>query len=251
MDWDIVFKKFSSLLIVALVISVSSCEDDECLKGSGDSSSETRTFTEEFTAIEVNNNLNVDIYIDGSNFLEVIGGKNVIPHIKSYMAENTLKLENKNSCTFLRGFDQDTKLKLHIKSLASISYKGSGKVIMKDTANVEQFSVVADGGTGSIKLMVNCKKMTVSLRGGLTDIELIGSAELSSIYLSESGWVVSKDFKTERSDIYNESTGDCIVNADSVLYVSIIRSGNIQYLGNPDIHYNKVTGEGLVKPYSP
>jgi seryl-tRNA synthetase len=50
---------------------------------------------------------------------------------------------------------------------------------------------------------------------------------------------------------YSELNVPYIVNADSLLNVSIIRSGNIQYLGSPKIQYNKVIGDGLVKPYSP
>jgi len=239
------------MLIIFCGMGFSSCEDDECLKGSGDFSRETRQITEAFSSIEINDNLNVDIYIDGSNYLEIEGGENVISHVKSYVAEKTLKLENNNSCNFLRNFDQDLKLKLHLKTLSSLYYNGSGTVVMKDTAKVDQFYFFADQGTGSLRLLVKCHRIDASLKGGLTDIELIGDAYTSFIYLSESCVVNSKAFITEVSDIYNESTGDCTVNATVRLNGYILRIGNIVYLGHPDIHYYITTGEGKFMPYSP
>lgn len=238
-------------LYILIPISLSSfaCKDDVCLKGSGDNTIEKRLFDGEIESLNVSNKLNLVIYPDSLNYLELSGGENMLSHIKSEHKGKELILSDRNECRFLRGFDDNVQLKLHLKSLKRITYSGSGNITMKDSLHTENFHFSSENGAGTIKLLINTTEYTeINAINSMCDIHLFGKTNKLNLYNDGTSWVYLKDFKSEEASVENRSTGDCLVFVNQNMKYSIKGIGNIQYKGNPDIIVLAKTGKGRLIP---
>lgn len=233
--------------IISILLLGSGCNNDPCLKGSGDTISEIRDITNEIEIITLFDNLNLDIYIDTLNYIEIEGGENTIAFIETKINGNELVISNKNKCSFLRNFDQDISINIHIASFNTIEYGGSRNIIMHDTLNVENFRFTSTEGAGSIKLLLNCSGTAIIQSiNGFADITLYGKSPHTGYYNDGSGWIFGKSFQNKSASVENRSAGDCIVNADSSLHCILNGIGNIQYIGNPVITVKENNGKGTI-----
>jgi len=238
----------NGLFIIAVVFILGSgCSVDPCLKKSGDIIIENRAFSDEVDNIILSDDLNLDIYIDSLNYVEITGGENVVSSIETEVFERSLKIRNKNKCSFLRNFDQDLSIKLHIGAFSSIDYTGSGAIIMHDTLITDIFRFTSDGGTGSIKLLLKCSKSTIiHTITGFADITLHGNSPHAGYYVTGSSWIYAAEFKNLQSSVESSSTGDAVVNVSDRLVCYLNGIGNIQYIGEPDIEIWEKEGTGRV-----
>src|SRR5690606_26686975 len=133
---------------------------------------------------------NVDIHFDSLNYLELRGGENVISHITSDLNGKELILSDKNECRFLRGFDDNVKLILHLKSLKKITYSGSGNIYMKDSLHSDKFHFSSENGAGTIKLLVHATEYTEIISvNSMCDIHLFGKTNTLNLYNDGTAWV--------------------------------------------------------------
>lgn len=236
-------------IFIWISLSLLSCKDDACLKGSGDNTIEKRLFEGEIESLNVNNKLNVVIYPDSLNYLELSGGKNVLNHIESEQNGKELILSDKNECRFLRGFDNNVQLNLHLKSLNRITYSGSGNITMKDSLHTENFYFSSENGAGTIKLLINATDYAEIITiNSMCDIHIFGKTNKLNLYNDGTSWIYSKEFESEEASVENRSTGDCVVFVNQNMKYSIKGIGNIQYKGKPEIVVLTKTGKGRLIP---
>jgi len=219
---------------ISIFILAIGCDDSPCLKGTGDNITEVREIPDGIDIISLFDNLSLDIYIDSLNYIEISAGENVIEFVETEIIRNTLVLKNNNKCGFLRDFDQDISIGLHITPFNTIEYSGSRNITMHDTLRVDNFRFTSTEGAGSIKILLNCSGTSlVQCINGFADVTLFGKSLHTGFFNDGSGWIYGKAFTNQSAYVRNRSTGDCIVRADSTLKCVLNGIGNIQYVGDP------------------
>jgi len=231
------------------VLLFASCADDPCLKGSGKTFVETRELPDSIITFQVTDNLDVDVYLSDRNYVEIEGGENVVPFIKTEMSDTTLVLENKNGCSFLRNFDHNLKIRLYLKSISKFMFDGSGVLNFMDTLKGNEMLVKSMRGSGTINLTVDVNRIRVSLEDGSVDVHIKGHSYFLNIYCTTTSSIDALDLKSIKCGITTESTGDCLITAEELIDAYIYSIGNIRYRGNPTIQLQKNTGSGQVIPY--
>lgn len=233
----------SSLLMVLAL----SCKNDPCFKGSGESVSERRELKNDISMISVYDNIRLNIYIDSVNYIEVKGGENLVAYISTEISGKELILKNDNKCSFLRDFDQDFYLDLHVKDFSKIHYDGSGDITMRDTLIRNDFTLEMESGAGNLKLLIRADEFTrVNCAESFSEIKLYGSSPVLFLYSDGTAWIRGEQFSTAETYVENKSTGDCIVNVSDVLQCTLKGIGNIRYHGNPVVSVLEKSGKGSI-----
>jgi len=225
------------------------CADDPCFKGSGDTITETRELQDSIITFQVSDNLNVDVYLSDRNYVEIEGGKNVVPYISVEMSDTVLFLKNNNKCNFLRNFDQNLKVKLHLKSISKFMFDGSGVLNFMDTLKGSEVLVKSLRGSGTINLTVDCNRIRISLEDGSVDVHVRGKARYLNTYLTTSSTIDAKDLVSNIGGVSTESAGDISVNVIEHLNISIYSIGDVRYHGSPVINIEEYTGTGQIIRY--
>lgn len=235
------------LLFSFLVFSLFCCKNDPCFKGSGSTTTERRELPQGISTVELNDNVNLTIHRSSDSYMNVTGGKNLLDFIETTTSGGSLKISNKNSCSFLRGFDQDITVDLYIDSLENLIYKGNGDIKASDTLRNTSFFFSAESAAGDVTLIVKTKDLAdFYVEGSYIDLRISGSTEKLNLQNGGSTWFRGDQMHCSEATINTKSTGDCIVHADSILNCTVSNIGNIQYYGNPTVNLLSITGKGRV-----
>lgn len=233
--------------IYLLLILLPACQDDPCLKGSGNHTESIRNLPAAIESISLYDNLSITIHPDTGNYIRIRAGENLIPLIVTETDNGNLILRNDNKCRFLRGFDFDICVDLHIREFSKLYYYGYGNVVMRDTLRVKNFMLKSESGAGDLNLpVVAVESVTVSVVDGFSEIRISGRSKKLSLYNSGTGWIKAAELQCSEASVVNSSTGDCQVSADSSLSCSIYGIGNIVYRGMPALTVLEKTGKGRV-----
>lgn len=234
-------KNISIIVIISQLIS--SCSSDPCLKNSGDQSYEIRLLSDNIQEVDLYNNLALDIYIDTVNYLAVYGGENIIPHIQSEIEGTLLSITNNNDCRFLRDFDRNIRLELHINGFSTLRHFGSNEIVMHDTLKTDEFEFESLDGSGRVIVLVSSNEARIRL-GGLTNFAIAGHAQFAHIDLQGSGFIHGENYSAISSYIYQRGTGDCSIRVQDKLTCKIDAIGNLIYFGSPELNVESHAGKG-------
>ena len=221
------------IFYIAIILSFfqPGCQDDPCLKKSGDRIEEIRDLDNVYK-ISLHDNLDLDIYqTTGESRIVVKGGENVVPFIKTEVENGRLTISNDNKCYFLRSFDKDIKLVLYVDSLKRIDYDGSGNIYMASEFVEERFEFNSNQGSGSVDLLLWCQELSLQNEAAISDIKFSGYADFAEIYNDGSGWMnvcQERDGRINHAQVYNSSSGDVLVDVGCRLDYTIAGLGNIQ-----------------------
>lgn len=236
-------------IVVLILLAQTACKDEPCLKGTGSLTTQNRTLPEGIVAITLRDNLPLNIYPDTFNSITLKGGENVLDFVETEVVGNELIIENKNKCNFLRDFDQDIRLELHIRSLQSIYYEGSSNLVLKDTLSAEHFYFESASGAGDVTLLVKASKSaTLKIFDGFSKISLYGHSPHLSVYNTGTGWNYADHFHCVEAGIEHKGTGDIFVHVDSSLTCYLSGIGNIRYKGSPKLEVKDQSGKGKIIP---
>lgn len=223
------------LALLGLVVFASGCVN----QGSGNVTNETRNVTA-FNQINSNGDMDVIISQGNNNSVVVQGDSNLIPNISTTVAANQLKISNNNPITG----GKSVKVYITVVDLDTIENGGSGS-ISGDNLNLKNLNLFITG-SGSINmenLVANNIKVVNSGSGILT---LGGNVKNEDVTISGSGQYNSKDLQGSDATVEIDGSGSATMNVINQLKIIINGSGQISYLGNPNIQ-QQVTGSGSVK----
>ncbi len=234
------------LIIIGLILSCSSDNQWDCIKSTGQITTEFR-YTKPFYKIEVHNKTEVEIYIDSINKIEITAGKNLIPKIETEQKDSLLIIKNMNRCNFMRDPHHKIIVKVYLPKLVSIHQHGYGNILLKDTITTDSISVFNEGN-GDIHLLTRTKVILgASYAAG--DIYLDGSTDFFYYHFNGSNFLFAKNLHIkEYAYISNYSIGDGYIYSTKWIEGELRSSGNLYYKGNPQILGFKITKNGKLIP---
>src|SRR5687768_15052079 len=107
----------SRLVLFFCLISLSSCSKDDwcnCLKSEGPQTTQIRDLAE-FTAVELDHNIDLVVKQDTFYKVEVTCGKNLLDGISTEVNYGKLVLNNNNKCNWLRDLDNKFTVTINVK----------------------------------------------------------------------------------------------------------------------------------------
>jgi len=219
----------------------------DCFKGTGKVITETRT-PSDYTRIELNDNINLVITQDSINKISVEGGEKLLPNIQTEFVDNKLIIKNNNKCNWVRSYKNKFTVYVSAKSLKRIEYFGSGNITSTNTLVADTLEINCLESSGKIDIMANTQNNFLRIHTGSTDMYVSGNTNENFLYNTSNGFAHLENLHTNINTIVSSTTGDCYVNADQKLDVTIKYIGNVYYYGNPSTINTNISGKGqLIK----
>lgn len=215
-----------------------------CLMGAGSDATERRELSQTFEEIKAEDNIHILLIQDSLNYIQLQGGKNLLPFVETEIRDGILHFKNHAKCSFLKGYEHDIKAELHFTNFKTIWNWGSGNINSKDTLRFDTLKLNAQESIGKFDLMLNNDKTYALLHTGVSDFTLKGNSREFFCYSRGTGNIKASDLTSDFVYANNISALDFYVGDTKKLEVLIQYKGNIFYKGNPVVQYQEISGEG-------
>lgn len=234
-----------ALLYLPLLFLLSSCSKDNrwaCFTPTGSETTERRS-VDAFTRIESFNKIQVTIFQGAETNVEVVAGKNIIHNIKTIVKDGVLKIEDNNTCNFVRGYKHTVKVYVTVPYIEKATNNGVG-LIEFDPAFIQDSISVRAESSGDIRINGTFKMIRTSSHGN-GDIYLNGTCDKLFVYAYGTNFLQAMGLEIkDYAFIANQSLGDCNINGTQTPMVEYVisSSGNVYVKGEPGKLDGKIDG---------
>lgn len=232
------------IIIPVIILLLSSCQKGhelDCLKSTGEMTSEDRTL-DSFSEIHVYDNIHLILTSGKGNTITVEAGKNTLHGITSEIREGKLHIKNNNTCNWVRSYSRDIKVYADIQTPEVLTNHGYGSVTCEKRLDKDQL-IVHQYGQGDIHLDLNISHIWMDL-DRLGDIYLKGNIHQVSGWIYNIGNIYAQEADCHTFYLVHQGLGNSYVRAQNALGVIIENKGNVFYKGDPEIVDLKRTGLG-------
>ncbi len=248
-------------LLFAVLLGVTSCDNDDCISGSGDIVTREIDLAG-FHSITSSGSMLVAIEQAEEQRVEVVSHQNIIDRLERDVIDSTWHIELEDNRCYK---NTDITVRIYTPDIRMIETSGSIEVVLNTFDDLDNLDIECSGsarifqsgileianrfsldGSGSTELVANFNANHVDIDvSGSADIKLQGSAIDHNINISGSAEIDAFDFVTETCEIDISGSGDVDVTVNDHLDVDISGSGTIRYMGNPTITSN-ISGSGEI-----
>jgi hypothetical protein len=239
-------KRTLTTLLILISAVLSGCKKDSlcnCFESTGNNTTETRLLAD-FTAMEMDNNVDVVLVPGSVSQVKVTCGKNLVDGIRTEVKDSKLYISNKNKCNWLRDFKIKFTVEVFYDELTNITNRGSGNLSCNGQLKMPVFQVDSWNGSGILNFDLDCNEVFFKLHTGPADIFATGKTGTMYIYSAGNGYVKVAAVESENTYVTSKSTGDCEVNAINKLEAIIEYNGDVYYKGSPANLKTEITGKG-------
>ncbi|MBT8327877.1 MAG: DUF2807 domain-containing protein [Bacteroidia bacterium] len=232
--------------IVILLVACSKEKRNDCLTSLGDVTTVERqleTFTKVYAEDRIKLVLIQDSSLDGRIAITAPG--NLIPQIKSDVSEGQLRLENTNTCNFVRSFDYSIVVKVYFKNLIQLDLESIASASTEDTLHLSDFAIY-HSALSDIELLLNCSNHILIKTINSAHTTLKGRAKAIRGSIEEISDLDARSLVCEEVLIDSHTPLNCYVNGTKGLFIKIYNSGNVYYVDEPSTYkdLNEKLGEG-------
>jgi hypothetical protein len=231
-----------TLQFILLSILASSCAKEQlndCFTSLGDAATVSRT-VDSFHKINSNDRIEVTLIQDSarSGEVEIEAPKNLIPQIKTSVNDGLLRLENTNTCNFVRSYDYQIIVRVFFNQIDEITAESASTYTAIDTLFLEKLNFYNNALSSSTltldadEIFVQGKNSSETLLSGKTRVLKGTIEEVSNLDAS--------NLQADEALLDTHTPYDCYIQAIQGIYVNIYNSGNIYYSQEPSDY--KLTG---------
>lgn len=220
--------------ILCMIIFASGCVS----QGSGNVTNETRNVTA-FNQIISNGNSEVIVTQGSNNSLVIEGDSNIIPDVQTNVENNQLTITNNNI-----GTGKPPKIYITVVDLNGVQIGGSGNLTGTNLKHTDLSIYIT--GSGSVNMDNMVANSLKFVNSGSGKCQISGNIKNQDILITGSGEYNSKDLQSNNAKVEIDGSGNAIMNVVNQLNIIINGSGQVSYIGNPNIN-QQVTGSGTVK----
>ncbi|MBL4651790.1 MAG: DUF2807 domain-containing protein [Flavobacteriales bacterium] len=219
-------------IFVLLLFSCKKENKGDCIKSHG---AETTQFIDlkEYSIIKIKGHVNVTIKPNQNTIAEITGGKNVLPLIQCEVIDDTLFIDNTNTCNWVRSYDREVSITLFLDLLDGIVNGSTGKLTSTDTIHSKTFTLVGQPMNGETSLSLSANQLNFNYLDGTSTVYLSGQVNTANYYYKSLGYIDATDLITNETIINHRGTGDISVFCTNYLLGTISKTGDVYYLGNP------------------
>jgi hypothetical protein len=239
--------KLSQLFAIACIFAiVSSCKKEnmgDCIKSKGKESLELRTISS-VDSLFLGRRLNFTLVYDSLDYIEIIGGENLIPLIETRQTGKTLSIIDNNKCNWVRDLSVWPEVKIHLKSLNILATRGTNYIKSANTLQFPDLILDIWENNGSINLNINNDLIYVRQHTGSTDIAIKGETNQLLVYMAGISKGDYTALEVPFATVDQRSSADVKAKVGQELYVSIFNDGNVIIKGNPELKKLNKVGKG-------
>lgn len=231
------------LLFICTFLSCKKENRWDCIKRTGEQTSETRTLPP-FTSIQLKDNIDVFITQGPIQEVKVVAGKNLVSLVRTEVMNGELCLNNDNKCNWARSYKKGViAVYVTMPTLSYVENKGSGNIKSLNTIFCGKISMLTNE-SGDIDLSLNAADLVYVSCLGSSDITLRGYTPSLGIYHISEGYLYCDSLQADNAWTESKASGNEYLNVKTSLKASIDWAGDIYYLGNPPIIEAKENGKG-------
>lgn len=227
-------KLFIVILSCFVLVSCNKENAWDCVKTTGEEVTVKRELLS-FSSIDIKDDFEITLIQDSVNFIELTGGKNVLPKIMTDVKEGVLYIENTNKCAPVRSFKREIKLDIHVVDLKTIHNEGVGNISSSGALTFPKLTLEVFNGIGNISLELSTNSFETYIHSGAIDLTVSGISNEVYIYNAGLGYLFCKELQTSTMHLNHNSTGDAEVFSDYSLIIENDGIGDVYYFGNPTL----------------
>ena len=233
------------------IIPIASCDREDAwdfVKTRGESVVEHKTL-DVFNRIIVNNGINVVLNHGNTHSAVIEGWKNLMPKIiLSVDNDGTLVIEDTNRFNFVRNPDNMTTVHLtYTGELNTVELSGNGNITSVDTMIVSSLAILCWGASGDVNLNVKTESVYIGTFDNVAPVTVGGFANSVGIINWGYNPYYLSGLETYYADIHHHGPTNVYVNASESLSVVVYGTGNVYYIGNPEITFTRKGKGNLLK----
>ena len=218
----------------------------DCFKTAGEVTDQ-RIETGAYDALLLLDNLDIVLVNDSVDYGVITAPKNLIPKIRVENVGGMLKVENKNTCNFVRKLNLKFTLTLHFTQLDSIVNEGVGNIGCTETLSFQKLHIENQGSSGTIDLDLDCDRLDYYIHAGVSDAILRGEATSAYVFHQGGGPFHAEQLNCDQIEVDSRSITNMYVKPISFLGAGINDDGNIYCYGSPaDYDLNDVGNGELI-----
>lgn len=224
-------RTFYIVLLLLLTFSCKKAEDRPCLKGSGDSISETRNLPA-FTSIMLYDFIDYDLIQDSTDMVVVHCGENLMNFVETEVNNGVLSVRDENSCHWLRDLPVKIKVDIHFTELESIRNESAGT--LRTIGQIQQDVFLFDNyhSAGKNYLNIQAEEATIRLSAGGPYCEVVGQTGHVNLRNSGGGKLYAEELTATSVWADNQADGHIRLNInDGPLWYILDGYGDIYYRG--------------------
>ena len=232
--------------LLGFVLTFCSCNKEnapDCFKTAGEVQTETRDLGN-FSKLELNSNLKYELVDTNFCGIEITGPKNLLPKIDAQLSDRVLKIENVNTCNFLRSYEHEITVKLYFDSITNIQNFSTGSVVSLNELKARKLVLENKHANGKIELNLNCDTIYCGSPAGANDSYLKGTVQVAELYSDAYGIIHAESLHANQVYINNGSLQPIYANATSYAFVRIDDSGNVVLNQIPNLYDLVRNGSG-------
>jgi len=235
-----------SIVLFSLIIFVfSSCKKAEnrpCFKSFGDLS-ELEISIDSVQKFELYGGLVYNFYQDTLRKIVIKGGKNVIGFIDVMQNDYVTSVNNLNSCSFLRDYNDKITVEIHYPHYEYIYAEPTEPMRFIDTLRGGNTMIELRNGGESLDLTVDVNSLKLGVTFGTGSINVYGNTNYLKLVTQNLGRINALGISSADIFIYQNSATDMPVNfQNSNVKVHFLGNGDVRYIGIPNLL--EISGEG-------
>ncbi len=238
-------KAFYHICFSCICMVMLSCNDEnafDCIKKTGPVVTNAVAITD-FDKISLHDNINLVLVSGNERMVLVEAGKNLISKISFNLTDNTLIIENQNTCNWVRDY-KAINVYVTNPSLTEVHMHGYGSLISKDTLHTQTLSIIASESPSDINLVIDGASLNI-VSNSLANFTIRGSLDYLNVgfYLND-GKFFGKNLRAKQVDIDHNGTNTIMVSPSDELLGTIGNSGNVEIYTDPPMIDMKYLGSG-------
>ena len=219
-------KRWFCLAAITMMLVFTTAASFAQVRGNGKIVKEERQLSG-FKAISVRNAINLQIRQGSEEKVTVEADENILPFLKTEVAEGELKI-------FIKGsINNSTALNVFVtvKQLSSLESSSAARVETKGKIESNEMRVSSSSGS-AVQMEVACTELKIRLSSGSAN-SFSGSATNISVESSSGSALSAKELKAEKGELDASSGAVIVVNVTREVRARASSGAQISVSGNP------------------
>jgi len=226
------------VFITVITLMIASCNGFGPIKGNGKVVKQEKEVSE-FNKINFEGAFNVFISQGEQTKLTIEADENLQDYVVAKIKNKKLSIKTKRNLSP----SKEINIYLTVKTFDGI--ESSGAVIIKSLGKLNADKLSLDmSGASNIALDINCVELRTNITGSST-MKLIGAASFADFDVSGSSEINNFEMIFDDLKLKVKGSSKVKVNVLTKLDVSLTGSGEIEYMGTPDVK-KEISGSGSV-----
>ena len=222
---------------------------DDCITSAGPGRVEERTLAT-FTAIDLNDKVDLVFEHRASNTVAVEAGRNLLGQVETEVDGGTLYIRNGNRCNWVRSFKPRITVRVPVDQVETLTVRGTGNVRCTDTIIRPHFSLQQWSGVGTVHLLLDVGTLECGLHTGAGDAVLEGRCNgTADLFSGIMGPIDASRLRTRFVNVNNSGVADIRCWATVWLNAQISNVGDVYYRTETVNITSSISGTGRLIPF--